>query len=294
MNKWMFFKTALITFSLSGCSLASATNPGINVLAEKTLSRALQETSGLTCDATGNRFTINDSGNNPLLFRVDDGGKIASTYKLPFKNQDWEAVAADHDSVFIADVGNNNGKRARVFVYKLAKSALDSGEFKKIELSYKNNNRHENVSFSHDYDAEALVATDDNLLLFSKSWKSRDLHIYSVDKTDADQSLTPIKTIKGLNLLVTGADYDKLNQRYVLVGYNVGGFGAFDPYLIFLSKDMGLLDKVSLRGFGQVEAVCVESNGDIWFTQEGSAFSTAKLVKIRLTRQTSEQLSKSD
>ena len=37
------------------------------------------------------------------------------------KNVDWEDIAQDGKYIFIADVGNNYGKREKLTIYKVAK-----------------------------------------------------------------------------------------------------------------------------------------------------------------------------
>ena len=78
----------------------------------------LSETSGLFC-ANDHVLSINDSGNAPAVFKVSYSGKLKQTITLPIINNDWEAVSADSNYFYVADIGNNKGQREQVAVYKV-------------------------------------------------------------------------------------------------------------------------------------------------------------------------------
>lgn len=253
------------------------------VVFEADLPRELKETSGLVCADADNKLTVNDSGNPSILYQIDNKGGIQARRTLEIDNRDWEALAADAEHLYIADIGNNSGKRPFVSIYKVPNSSF-SKPISRLDIRYQDNhNVSKNVLMAHDFDAEALLALDEYLLLFSKSWKTETLGIYRINKSEAHQRVAPIKRLTGVNGVITGAAYDDHRKHVVLVGYKVIGLGFVAPFIAILSDEMTLKSKTALVGYGQVEAVCVDSQGDIWFTQESSAFSSAKLVRIRMT-----------
>jgi hypothetical protein len=272
----------LFSWSLYGCNIALAVNPRYEVLEQWPLPDALAESSGLYCDQQGKTFSINDSGNPSVIYQIDTKGIISAKYPLKIKNRDWEALTGDEHYFYVGDIGNNNGQRKDLSIYKISKKDLGQGEIFSLNVSYVGNQPGLNATLNHDFDAEALLAVNDHLVLFSKSWKTDLLKVYLLDKFQLKQHVKPYVTVSNLPGIITGAAYDPVTKQYILVGYPSKRVGFGDPFMVILSDEFTLLEHFQLTGFGQVEAVCQQASGEIWFTQEGSIFSSAKLVKIRL------------
>ena len=269
---------------MSSCvSLATDSSKYI-VLEEFLLSQELKETSGLYCPNVDSAYTINDSGNNPVIYNIDYAGRIQKKISVDTKNSDWEALTGDSDFFYIGDVGNNNGQRKFVQVHVVPNQSSNSeNNASTLKLSYINNVINKNKYLDHDFDAEALISLDDNLLLFSKSWNTGTLFIYQLNKTEPIQLLEHVAEIKGLPGIVTGGDFDSKNNRFILVGYKLNRMKSFTPFITILNKDLSLQTYFELLDYDQVEGVCVTPNGEVWFTQEGSFFTDHKLVKLRIT-----------
>ncbi|MFQ3235976.1 MAG: hypothetical protein ACI9C4_001540 [Paraglaciecola sp.] len=269
-------------FLLNACSVYSAVNPRYEVLEQWSLPVALAESSGLYCDQYGHTFNINDSGNVPVIYQLDPNAIISGQYPLKVKNIDWEALTGDADYLYIGDIGNNNGQRQSLNIHKISKGQLDQGEAVSLDVSYIGNQPNLNEILNHDFDAEALVAVKDHLVLFSKSWQTDVLRVYLLDKSQLKQQVTPYVTVSNLPGVITGATYDPVTKQYILVGYPSKQLGFGVPFMVILSDNFTFIEHIQLTGYGQVEAVCHRVSGEIWFTQESSIFSSAKLVKIRL------------
>lgn len=274
--------TLLFSWLLYGCNISSAVTPRFDILEQWPLPAALAESSGLYCDQDRQTFTVNDSGNAPVIYQIDDKAAIDAEYPLRAKNRDWEALTGDENYLYVGDIGNNNGQRKSLNIYKISKTRLGQGDAVPIEVSYAANQPQLNETLNHDFDAEALVAVNDHLVLFSKSWKTDLLRVYLLDKSQPQQQIEPYSLIPNLPGVITGADYDPVHKQYILVGYPSKRVGFGDPFMLILSDEFVLIEHFQLPGFGQVEGVCHHSSGEIWFTQEDSILSSAKLVKIRL------------
>jgi hypothetical protein len=87
----------------------------------------------------------------------------------------------------------------------------------------------------------------------------------------------------GLPGVITGGDFDRKNNQFILVGYKLNGMGGFSPFMAIINRNFSLHKSFVLSGYGQVEGVCVAPNGEVWFTQESSFFSDHKIVKLKLT-----------
>lgn len=282
LNRHNWVALTISFLLVNSCALAGQDK--FKIIENLALPAALEESSALFCSVDNGVYSLNDSGNPPVIFRLDEKANIVSQLEPQgVKNKDWEALTADDDFFYIGDIGNNRGSRKNVFIYKFPRNGGLAPKAVKMSVAYQGNKPKENESLDHDFDAEALVAVGDNLVLFSKSWKTDLLKIYLVDKSQKKQILSAKRTVEGIPGVITGADYDSVNQRYILVGYPSKRVGFGDPFMVTLDQNFTLIDKISLSGFGQVEGVCAHSSGQIWFTQESSIFSSSKLVKLELT-----------
>lgn len=271
---------------LTACSSLATNTPDYIVLEEHNLPTELKETSGLYCPTLGSAYTVNDSGNKPIIYNIDINGRIIGKKTVATKNRDWEALTGDSQHFYIGDVGNNNGKRKFVQIHavpkqgdKDSKSQVDATTSK---IFYVNNSVKRNEYLNHDFDAETLINLDESLYLFSKSWSTGTLFIYQLNKIEPKQFVEHVSALEGLPGIVTGGDYDRKNNRFILTGYELKGMGSFYPFITILNRDLTLHKSFELPDYGQVEGMCVTPNGEVWFTQEGSFFSSHKLVKLKV------------
>jgi hypothetical protein len=234
----------------------------------------LAETSGLYCEDEV-LYSLNDSGNAPVVFSISRTGSVNNEDKLALTNRDWEAISADDKAYYIADVGNNKGRRATVSIYKVSSS--DVNDFSELTLQYANNDPSANMPYAHDYDAEAMVKAPEGLLLFSKSWRSGVAHVYRINEGESSQILNPIADIEGLPGVITGADFDKKRNLYVFTGYKSDPFGNFSAFLAQVSTTFSVINVWPLKSYKQVEGVCVDSSGDYWFSEEATEGRQATL-----------------
>ena len=143
----------------------------------------LVENSGATMsvEQPGVLFTINDSGNEPVLFALDTAGADRGAWRvLNAPNVDWEAISGGPCSValadsitvarvsrclYIADVGDNDAKRGAVHIYQLPEpAAQDSG--------FTDSLRAQSLTFTYEdgqHDVEAMfIGNDGSVNLVTK------------------------------------------------------------------------------------------------------------------------------
>ena len=91
-----------------------------------TLPAPLSESSGAAASQAhpGLLWTILDSGNRPEIIAIDSTGRIVAVVELGGStNQDWESVTLgpcpEGTCVYVADIGDNDGSRASVVLYRL-------------------------------------------------------------------------------------------------------------------------------------------------------------------------------
>jgi hypothetical protein len=81
----------------------------------------LKEISGLESINDSLFIGHNDGGNDPLLYVMNQEGKILKSCKIyNAKNTDWEDLTKDDKgNLYIADIGNNANKRKKVRILKV-------------------------------------------------------------------------------------------------------------------------------------------------------------------------------
>ena len=254
------------------------------VVEDINLSKKLDETSGLEI-INKQLVTINDSGNDPVLFYINESGNILDERKLNCcKNNDWESLAADSDYVYIADFGNNYDTRKNLSIIKIPidKSSNENPEI--INFLYPEQKKFKRIYRRSEYDAEALISFGDILLIFTKNKRKKITEIYSLPKYGGNFEAQKIGSLN-TESIVTGADYDKKTNTLVLTSTI-----NFDEYYILVINDFSLNNKdhkINMYeipiGKTQVEAIKIIDEKTFWITSEDeSSSSSARLMKIKL------------
>ena len=254
------------------------------VVEDINLSKKLDETSGLEI-INKQLVTINDSGNDPVLFYINESGNILDERKLNCcKNNDWESLAADSDYVYIADFGNNYDTRKNLSIIKIPidKSSNENPEI--INFLYPEQKKFKRIYRRSEYDAEALISFGDILLIFTKNKRKKITEIYSLPKNGGNFKAQKIGSLN-TESIVTGADYDKKTNTLVLTSTI-----NFDEYYILVVNDFSLNNKdrkINMYeipiGKTQVEAIKIIDENTFWITSEDeSSSSSARLMKIKL------------
>ncbi|MEX0986943.1 MAG: hypothetical protein WD052_05645 [Bacteroidales bacterium] len=245
-----------------------------------TLSDTLNETSGLA--STGNGFvSFNDSGGEPALYTfTSNSSNLTKTIIQGATNVDWEDIAFDGTSFFIADVGNNFGTRDTLVIYKIPalkpEGELSINGADKITFTYDEEKTVSSRGF-YSHDCEAVLAYGDSLYLFAKDWVTLNTRVYVLPKTQGHYQVKSRVTYP-VNALITGADIDIGKREVILSGYRY-----LFPVLIRYSfiSDPAIIEcggrgrrYPSLSGT-QVEGVCYDESGNIFVTSEKRVFKQA-------------------
>jgi hypothetical protein len=87
----------------------------------------LKEASALAASAKypGVYWTLNDSGNSPTIYALDEKGELRGTFKVDdAENEDWEAIQVGPGrdgapALYIGDIGDNDEKRKEIQIYRV-------------------------------------------------------------------------------------------------------------------------------------------------------------------------------
>lgn len=253
------------------------------------LPKEVNETSGLFFH-NGCLWTHNDSGGKPILYALDTTTfEVVQHVTLAnAKNKDWEDVCTDGERVFVGDFGNNKGKRKNLRIYTFLLSDLpEEGDaalmVDSITFRFGDQTDFDHKKHEHDYDCEAVFATEEYLYLFSKGWASGTTRMYRLPKTPGNYVAEVVNGFDSQGL-ITGADYDKENRLLVVVGYVKSIWRPF-MYLIFYFEEDGV--KLSNRRFempqltgAQVEGICFFDQGRCFVTAETSHAMSSRVFVV--------------
>ena len=184
----------------------------------------LDENSGLIF-YNNNIITFNDSGGEANLYEINAStGNITRTVTITnATNVDWEDITQDASYIYIGDIGNNNGNRTDLKIYKIAKNDYNGSDdiavAEIISYSYADQLDFTSNPNNTNWDAEGLISYSDQLLIFSKNWVDNRVNVYSIPKTNGTYSAL-LKSSYNTNGLITSAEIS-LNENIIyLIGYS--------------------------------------------------------------------------
>ncbi|MDD7914709.1 T9SS type A sorting domain-containing protein [Polaribacter ponticola] len=236
----------------------------------------VEETSGLLF-LDGKIITHNDSGDEANLYELSNSsGNLLRTININnASNVDWEDITEDNTHIYIGDFGNNNGTRTDLKIYKILKS-----DFKKnnsisadiISFSYEDQKNFSN-SNNHNFDAEAFVVYDNQLLIFTKNRADFQTNVYKIPNIAGAYSATKVSNAN-VEGLITGATF--CNNNFMLCGYSTTAI----PFLIYISSNRNSGNDIFNSGFekhilnseveqrSQIEAITSFEDGKFYLSRE--------------------------
>jgi hypothetical protein len=174
----------------------------INPTLLASLSDEVKESSGLAL-VDGHLITHNDKHNSNKLYAINPTtGSITGNITVKgTENNDWEDLAQSEDHLFIGDIGNNDGDRQNLQIYKIKRSKLQFIGDSEVEAD-------EVISFSypaqksfastnnHNFDCEALLYHNGFLYLFSKNRVDSNTNLYRIPAHEGSYEAELIDTFK--------------------------------------------------------------------------------------------------
>lgn len=184
----------------------------------------VEETSGLL-EIEGRLITHNDSGGEPVLYEVDTltGDVLRRVTLINADNKDWEDICADDTYIYVGDIGNNNGNRTDLRIYRITIAdyfASDSVTADTIAYHYADQTDFSSSLFSTDFDAEGLTVIGDSLFIFTKNWGNFRTNVYTVPTLPGTYTAHRRDSLNTEGM-VTGAAYNPENGILALSGYTL-------------------------------------------------------------------------
>ena len=245
----------LLLFSLNSISQE------FSLIEKYELPSEVDETSGLIF-FNGKLITHNDSGNDATLYEIDTiSGSISRIIAITnATNIDWEDISQDNTHIYIADIGNNNGNRDDLKIYKILKSDYISSTNITAELitfSYEDQSDFTSQPNNTNFDAEAVAIYQDQILIFTKNWVDFKTSAYVIPSEEGNYSAEKVSSydVQGL---ITGVSYNVDSDSFLFCGYNI----TLVPFLLYLDHNR----PSSLDLFGG-NPLRIELTGDIYLEQ---------------------------
>jgi len=272
----------ILSISFFAFGIFSAIAQISHVTEEFLLPSNLTESSGIIF-FNNKLITHNDSGGGNKLYELDltteQVTRIVTITNAT--NIDWEDITQDDTSIYIGDIGNNNGNRTDLKIYKISKTDyLNSTNITAEIINYSYSDQTDFTSNPNNtvWDAEALASFDAvNLLLFTKNWVDGITKSYIVPKTQGTHSINPQLSTLSSNGLITGGTYNTISGKLYLIGYDdllqpfvwvSDGFNAND---MFSGTNTQTL--ISSLGFEQTEAITFIDKNSYLVTSESFSVS---------------------
>ncbi len=253
------------------------------------LPNIISETSGLVY-INDKLLTHNDSGGEPALYEIDtaNGEIIRKITILNAENTDWEDICKDSNFIYIADIGNNSCIRTDLKIYKVVIDSVlqkDSVNADIINFSYADQTDFTPNQYHTNYDAEALIAYNDSLYIFTKNWGNKWTNIYSLPKQPGNYSIEKKDSINAQGL-ITGATLN--NDKIVLTGYTFTY-----PFIIEIKNFEGknfsegeiIRNAIQIPSSFtfQIEAIAPIDTNNYFVTTEGNSDSPAGLFYLKFS-----------
>lgn len=204
-------------------------------------------------------FMVNDSGHEPLLFRVSTkSGDTVGTTRYAEENVDVEALAPGHREgvVWVGDIGDNRRVRAQVAVHRVS---IADGATTSFDLAYPDGPR----------DAEAMVVDRrGRIFVFSKGLLAGEAYVVG-PRLDPDR-VNPMNRVGKVGPLVTDAALMP-DQRHVLLR-------TYGQLSVHTFPEFRRLGSMKLPEQEQGEGLAVTGSGQVLISSEGIGEPVRRVV----------------
>ena len=228
-------------------------------------------------------ITHNDSGDAANLYEIDSltGNLLRTVLISNATHIDWEDIGEDENNIYIADIGNNNGNRTDLKIYKILKSEFSNNTSvtaEEISFSYEDQTDFSSQPNASNFDAEAIVIYENSILIFTKNWGDLQTNVYKIPITPGDYTATKISTAN-IDGLITGASL--YNDHFLLCGYST----TLVPFLVHIAPNTSSSDDIFSAGFtkdalenelepgSQVEGIIGFDGGKYYISREHFSIS---------------------
>ena len=256
----------------------------------------LNENSGLIYFAN-HLWLINDGGNSTSIYVLDTlGNLIREVNVIGSSNVDWEGLSQNEEHIYIGDFGNNSGSRDDLCIYEIDKENIMDPNITEVEaikkpFIYANQDQFNWPLNEHNYDCEALIASNDSLYLFTKNWLNEEVSLYVLPSNWTDTATAILKQNFNTDGLITDAVRSAESGLTLLLGYKNNGANLYTSFVWmlwdhdsfdFFGGNKRRIEIGSMFTLGQTEGVAI-MNGSNGFVS-GEQISSVITIAPKLSR----------
>ena len=241
------------------------------------LAPELNESSGLLVFSDSTWLTINDSGNDAVIFEVNGTGRVVSaTTFANAQNFDWEELQFDQlGNIYVGDIGNNNQSRNGLTLYKFHRDQIGKSDVvvEEIDFYYPEQLRFPPKRSERNFDAEAFLVQRDSIFIFTKDW-SKPFNgiskIYYVPNKPGRHAATLLRTFQTNNIspyrdAITGVCW--LGKDILILAYGAI-YHIKDVNQLLHTTNFVQSKKYIFKKMKQFEAIATSADGKIYITTE--------------------------
>lgn len=277
---------------------SSTYGPPVNVATLR--DNSISESSGLVASRTtpGAYWTHNDSGDGPFIYALNSRGTSLGVFRVTgAQARDWEDIAIGpgpergKSYLYIGDIGDNEGTRSEIAVYRVAEPALTTEIAKSTKTRPGTTDSAEAIRLRYPdgkFDAEALLVhpATGNIYVVNK------VPLLNAVVYEAAGPFTPGKSITMRRIgeirvpslfggMITGASISPDGRRVALCDY----FQGYELVLPAKSTDFNDIWKQRMTGFDlgkrkQGEAIAYRHDGRaLLATSEGQQSPVIQVLR---------------
>ncbi len=228
--------------------------------------------------APGLVYTVNDSGNSPVVYAVSlrSGDVVGTAVLADVQTVDPEALAIGHDDrLYVADIGDNDATRSSVAIYRIVQPSTgdDRVAAETVQLTYADGPR----------DAESVLYDAASGRVFVVSKQAVGASIYATPARVFDRQRAVLQPLTAAPASATDATFLPGGHLAVVRTYVGAGIYSYPSWR--------LLRSVSLPPQPQGESVAAPSGGRVlWVGSEGlhSAVLAVRLPRLPTQSPTSQ------
>jgi hypothetical protein len=241
------------------------------------LAPELNESSGLLVFSDSTWLTINDSGNDAVIFEVNGTGRVVSaTTFANAQNFDWEELQFDQlGNIYVGDIGNNNQSRNGLTLYKFHRDQIGKSDVvvEEIDFYYPEQLRFPPKRSERNFDAEAFLVQRDSIFIFTKDW-SKPFNgiskIYYVPNKPGRHAATLLRTFQTNNIspyrdAITGVCW--LGKDILILAYGAI-YHIKDVNQLLHTTNFVQSKKYIFKKMKQFEAIATSADGKTYITTE--------------------------
>ena len=204
-------------FPLACFFLQADESPGGRFQKVCTLPSPVTESSGLVVVNANAFWTLNDSGNDPVLYHFDSTGNLLQSRPLTnATNTDWESLTHKGDTLFIGDFGNNLNSRTNLGFWEVPP---DSQTATFLPFAYPDQAHFPPPHSNWNFDAEGSFYWEGSLYWFSKTRVRNPAYTKLYRMRAAPEAKAELLDSFQIDGMITGADISQDGRTVVLMSY---------------------------------------------------------------------------